>query len=203
MDDDVTDLITQMHMKNSVTWRTNPPRTGKGRSSGDAQEDSRELDGARIDCMGESMQASPNLRKACHPHKSRIIFATEGFASHKCDKQEGEHQGNPPYAPLEEILTTQDGSNKRRTKIQYLIKHTLVLCGPKVPQARAPRGNMARQLNDAILKAEKGKERERGKGADGTGKLSTLSQRLLEGWRDSTASLNLQEANGNRSWLRL
>ena len=142
------------------------------------------------------MQASTNLRKACHPHKSRIIFATEGFVSYRWDKQEGEDQRNPPYAPLKEIQTTQDGSNKR---IQNLIKHTLVLCGPKVPQARAPRGNMARQLNDAILKAEKEKERERGKGADGTWKLSALSQRLLKGWRDSTASLNLQEANANRS----
>ena len=66
--------------------------------------------------MGENMQASTNLRKACHPHKSRIIFATEGFVSYRWDKQEGEDQRNPQYAPLKEILTTQDRSGTRRTE---------------------------------------------------------------------------------------
>ena len=93
------------------------------------------------------------------PHKSRFIFAVDGFASYRWKKQEVEvDQRGPPCAPSEEVLPAQDGSDKRRMKIQDLIRHTQ---RPNVPQGRAPRGNMAWQLGDAVPKAEKGK----GKGA--------------------------------------
>ena len=43
---------------------------------------------------------------------------------------------------------------------------------------------MGRQLSDALPK------RQKGKGADGTDKLSVLSQRLLKGWRDKRQSVS-------------
>ena len=43
---------------------THSTRREKDGGSGADQEDSGGLDGTRIDCVGESVQASPNLRKA-------------------------------------------------------------------------------------------------------------------------------------------
>ena len=59
------------------------------------------------------------------------------------------------FAPLEEILTSQDGPHKRRVRIEDLVRHTM-LCGADAPPGRAPRGNLARELSWAIT-PEKGK----------------------------------------------
>ena len=57
----------------------------------------------------------------------------------------------PSYAPLEEDLGTQDGYQKRRVQIQSLVRHALILCRAQAPKARAPRGNLARELSKAFL----------------------------------------------------
>ena len=85
---------------------------------------------------------------------------------------------------LEEVLTAQDGSHKRRITIQDIIRHIHILCGARAQQGRAPRGNMVRQLSDASPKVEKG----RGWGAKGRVPME-LSQRLLKEWRDSRQSI--------------
>ena len=84
-----------------------------------------------------------------------------------------------PYLPLDELLATQgDASSKRSMNTQGLVRHVLVLRGARA-SGRAPRGNMARQLLDAIPKAKKGSD------ADGASKLGALPQRrLLKRWRD-------------------
>ena len=88
-------------------------------------------------------------------------------------------------------MTTQDGFQQRSIEVQDLIRHALVLCGAGVPQERAPRGNTARQLSDALPKVERGiRKGSEGKGADGTGKLSVVSQRLPKGWRDGRRSVS-------------
>ena len=44
--------------------RSDSSRSGEGGSGADAQEDGRRPEAARLDCMSESVQASPNPRKA-------------------------------------------------------------------------------------------------------------------------------------------
>ena len=68
-----------------------------------------------------------------------------------------------PFTPLEEVLTSQDGSNKRRVRIENQVRHTMLLCGADAPPGTAPRGYLARELSDAIP-SEKGK----GKGYEGS-----------------------------------
>ena len=75
------------------------------------------------------------------PIRSRIIFAVEGVISHKWRKQDADgDQWGPPFTPLGEVLTAQDGSNKKGIKMQDLI----------APPGRAPHGNLARGLSKAI-----------------------------------------------------
>ena len=138
------------------------------------------------------MQASPNFGKACHPHKSLIIFATEGFVFNEWEKQEGENQRVPPYAPLEEILTAQDGSNKRRTKIHSRPDQVY----PSTLRTKRASGqSSSRKHGEAAERCtSEGRERKRNgsarQGAHGTGKLGALSQRLLTGWRDRRQSVS-------------
>ena len=100
--------------------------------------------------MDKNMQASPNPRK---------IWATTCVMSHKWKKQ----------APLSRrwrrVLTSQDGS-KRRVRIEDLVRHTMLLCGADAPPGRALRGNLARELTNAIP-SEKGK----GKGWKGASQM--------------------------------
>ena len=53
-------------------------------------------------------------------------------------------------------MTAQDGYQKSKD----LIRRNLLFSGAEVPQETAPRGNMTRQLSDALPKAVKGKGRE-------------------------------------------
>ena len=66
-----------------------------------------------------------------------------------------------PFMPLDEVLATTQGdtSHKREMHTQDLIRHAPMLCAARVPQGRAPRGNMARQLFDPLPRTEKGKEK--------------------------------------------
>ena len=62
-------------------------RRGKGGDSGAAQEDSREPEAARFQCMGESVQASPNLRKAWPTAFAQAVFSrstAKGSTIHPC-----------------------------------------------------------------------------------------------------------------------
>ena len=70
--------------------------------------------------------------------------------------EEAGRRGGPrgSHAPVEEVLTAQDRSNKRDEDSRPDQAYPTVLCGAKVPQERAPRGNMARQLSVAVPKAE-------------------------------------------------
>ena len=78
------------------------------------QNKHREHEVHRTGHVDKNMQAPPNLRQAWQPIRSRIIFAVGGVISHKWRKQEadGDHRG-PPFTPLEEVVTAQDGSNKK------------------------------------------------------------------------------------------
>ena len=109
------------------------------------------------------MQAFPNFRKAWadtqvadHLHSRKI---------HLLQMEEGLEEEGLPFAPLEETLSTVDGAKqKRRIRIQDMVRHPMVLYGEEAPPVRAPRVNHARELSqgiDAKKKARKGAERER------------------------------------------
>ena len=51
--------------------RTGPSRSGKGGISENAEDDRGKPEATRIGCMGESVQASPNFRKA-HPSRASL-----------------------------------------------------------------------------------------------------------------------------------
>ena len=62
----------------------------------------------------EGVQASPNFARLGRPHTSRIVVTVEGVISYKWKKWEGEwDQRDPPFAPLEEVMTMQDGFQRR------------------------------------------------------------------------------------------
>ena len=86
---------------------------------------------------------------------------------------------------MEEVLTSQDGSNKRRVRIEDLVRHTMLLCEADAPPGSAPRGNLVRELSNAIT-SEKGKSKSEGEEGsvsvvpDETIELSTLTQKTTE-----------------------
>ena len=91
----------------------------------------------------------PMFGRTGDPPKSRIIFATEESVSSKWKKEEGDEDQWVTYIPLEEVTVSQgDGSHERRLPTQEVVR------------PRASLGYMARQLLDALPKAEK----EQGKG---------------------------------------
>ena len=94
----------------------------------------------------------PTCAKPVKPDRERIIFAVEGLI--KWPKQDTD-SAQPPFMPLEEPMQTQEGQ-KRRIRIQDLVRHALVLCGAQAAPGRAPRGKMARALSNAIM-PDKGK----------------------------------------------
>ena len=61
-------------------------RRGNGGSSGAALEDSRSPEAARIECMGESAQASPNLRKAWSTTHVEDHLRCRGFVFYKWEE---------------------------------------------------------------------------------------------------------------------
>ena len=98
----------------------------------------------------------PTNGKLGQPLRSRIIFAVEDVFSYTW-KKEADGDRWRRY-----LLTSQDGSNKRRMNIQDLIRHTMLLRGADAPPGTVPRGNLARELRKAIS-SEKGKgKREKG-----------------------------------------
>ena len=102
---------------------------------------------------------------------------------------DGDQRG-PPFKPLEEVLTAQDGSNQR------------LLCGADAPSGRAPRGNLARELRKAIS-SEKGKWTDE-KGASSLSSQMEMAQapslkdKLKVGGVWDKVSLNLHEAHAYR-----
>ena len=88
------------------------------------------------------------------PDRERIIFAVEGLITCEGPKQDTD-SAQPPFMPPEEPIQTQEGQ-KRRIRIQDLVRHALVLCGAQAAPGRAPRGNLARALGKAIM-SDKGK----------------------------------------------
>ena len=65
---------------------------------------------------------------------------------------------SPPFTRVEEVTAAPDGYQRRRIKIQDLVRHTMLLCGADAPLGRAPRGNLTRELSKAIS-SEKGKDK--------------------------------------------
>ena len=128
------------------------------------------------------------------PDRERIIFAVEGLITYKWPKQDTD-SAQPPSMPLEEPIQTQKGQ-KRRIRIQDLVRHALILHGAQAALGRAVSGNLARELSNAIM-PDKGK----GKGGKGmlqltqsqssqTGSVSALTQRLATRRRDRRQSVS-------------
>ena len=70
-------------------------------------------------------------------------------------------------------MQTQEGQ-KRRIRIHDLVRHALVLCGAQAAAGRAPCGNLARDLSNAIMPD---KRQVKGDGKAGKGMLQlTQSQ---------------------------
>ena len=110
---------------------------------------------------------------------SRIIFAAEGSITYKWKQEEDvDHRE-------EELATQADGPHKRRMPTHGLTKHVLILCGAIVPQGRAPRGNLARQLLEALPKAEEGT-------GTGASPMAPSNQALCreDCWKDGGTSNN-------------
>ena len=101
-------------------------------------------------------------------------------------------------------MQTQEGQ-KRRIRIQDLVRHALVLCGAQAAAGRAPCGNLARELSNAIMpdkRQEKGRKGRKGDAPTDSvpvvpdGSVSALTQRLLKRWRNRRQSVS--EGNGNQ-----
>ena len=160
----------------------NSTRRGKDGGRGADQEDIRQLDGVRIEHAGESVQPSPNLRMAWSstqvadyfrrrrirllqveeagrrggPAGSSVCAVGGGTASAGRFQQEEDEDSRLDQAYSETKRAAGESSSR---------KHGLAArrCSPK-----------SRERN------RKGSERE---GADGTGKLSSLSERLTRSRR--------------------
>ena len=126
---------------------------------------------ARIECMGASAQASPNLRKAW------VVRSSRGWSSPS--KESSPTHGKTGRRTGEVLrvrrwrrsMTAKDGFQKRRMKIQNLTRHTVVLCTAEVPQGAPWRkhGEEAERCTfEGKDKENKGSE---GTFADGIGKL--------------------------------
>ena len=111
----------------------------------------------------------PTFAKPWKPDRERIIFVVEGLITYKWPKQDPD-SAQPPFMPQEEPKQTQEGQ-KRRIRIQDLVRLALVLCGAQAAPGRAPRGNLARELSNAIM-PDKGS----GKGAKGGKGMLQLTQ---------------------------
>ena len=139
----------------------------------------------------KSCRHLPTFARPGRAPRSRTIVATEGCITHRRKRQETD-AAYPPYAPLEEATGTQDGYPKRRVKIQDLVRHALILCGAQVPQGRAPRGNVARELSKAFFTRERQGKREGNAPivsvTDRSGLLTPLAKILLQRWRSRRQS---------------
>ena len=90
-------------------------------------------------------------------HNSQIIFATKASLTH--GRGEGPRDQRVPHMPLEDVLATQgDRPHKRRLHTREPIRDVLKLCEARALQGRAPRGDMARQVIDALPKPQKEEE---------------------------------------------
>ena len=80
-----------------------------------------------------------------------------------------------------------DRDSKKKIKIQDLVRHALILCGAQVPQGRASRGNLARELSEASsLEKGTGKRKRDAPSVsilDGPSLMNPFTQRLLTRWR--------------------
>ena len=114
------------------------PRSGVFRGNKDDQNKHREHEVHRDENVDQSMQASPTYAKAGQPLTPRVIFAVEGFVAYKWKNQQGEADLHPPFTPLDEVTAAPDRYQRKRIKIQGLIRHTMLLCGTGAPQERAP-----------------------------------------------------------------
>ena len=99
------------------------PGPGKGRSFDDDQDGHRRWELHRAGHMETARILLQTFAKPVQIPRSRIIFAVEGVLSCKWKKEADGDQRGSPFAPLEEVLTSQDGPNKRRVNIQDLISN--------------------------------------------------------------------------------
>ena len=78
------------------------------------------------------------------------------------------------------MLTAQDGSSKRRVKVQDLIRDALVVCGAGVPQESSSRKRGEAAGRCIPEDRERKREWSEEKGADGTGKLKRAVAKTAE-----------------------
>ena len=97
----------------------------------------------------------PTYAQSGQPH------AADHLRRRRYDDLQVEERSSP-FTPLEEVLTSQDGSNERRVRIEDVVRHTMLLCGADAPPGRALRGNLVRELSKAIT-SEKGKKQKQGR----------------------------------------
>ena len=93
-------------------------------------------------------------------------------------------QRGPPCAPLEDVMTAQDGFRTRRVKIQGPDQ---TYRGTLQSRSTAEESSWRKHGEAAERCTPEGKD---GKGAVGTGELCTLSQRLLKEWWDRRQSVS-------------
>ena len=148
-----------------------------------------------------------------HPCRFQSTFPTSarhGLA-HDAGPCAADHRHFPEalaerYSPNLRDLSSEDTgglsvSSQRRITVHDLMRHTMLLCGADAPTGRAPCGNLARELSNAIS-SEKGK----GRGTKGPSQpyqteisLSTLTQKLMERWRSRRQSLSEPQAHACRN----
>ena len=109
-------LVLRGNAEEHVTLKT----SGEGGSGGDAHEESRWPEAARNACLGESVQAPPNVRKAWRPPEVANNLRHRRIHFRQLEEAGGgEVDQRIQYMPLEEVLVTQgDGPHKRRMPTQ-------------------------------------------------------------------------------------
>ena len=189
-------------------------RSRIGELSSADQEQTEALRWLRTTTESTDLQELATWKKACRhlptcakprkPDREWIIFAVEGLITYEWPKQDTD-SAQPPFIPLEEPMQTQDGQ-KRRIRIHDLVRHALVLCGAQAAAGRASRGNLARELSNAIMPDNRQVKGRKGDAPTDSvpvvpdRSVSALTQRLLKRWRNRRQSVS--EGNGNQRQLR-
>ena len=187
--------------------RTEPSRQGQTEALRWLRTTTESTDLQELATWIKACRHLPTCAKPVKPDRERIIFAVEGLITNEWPKQDTD-SAQPPFMPLEEPMQTQEGQ-KRRIRIQDLVRHALVLCGAQAAPGRAPRGKMARALSNAIMPDKRQVKGRKGWKGDAPtdsapvvpdGSVSALTQRLLKRWRNRRQSVS--EGNGNQRQLR-
>ena len=142
-----------------------------------------------LEPLGPSIGGGPEVARENHrsgevlrsrrsgPNRAGISQSTPGLGRHPKHgsswRRTGTSRTNGRNQHLwKRPLARKTDTEKRRIKIQDLVRHSLILCRAQVPQGRAPRGNLSRELSKVFLP-----EKCKGKGK-ATRQLSQSSMNL-------------------------